>query len=206
MSDTSTGRLARLGDIPPERVWLTPTPGTATERDAIDAWDRDRRLCELVDGTLVEKFTGIQDGYVGSWLAHLLMDGERTLDRGFCIAGTGMIRTTPGTVRIPDIAFFSWERTDDGLVPNVAIPDYAPDLAIEVISEGNRPKEMENKLHEYFDAGVPLVWYVDPEDRTVRVFTSPDEVVTLGVDGTLDGGDVLPGFVLPVARIFERLA
>ena len=65
---------------------------------------------------------------------------------------------------------------------------------------------MEKKLYEYFDAGVPLVWYVYPETWTVRVFTSPDEAVTLTEQDTLDGGEILPGFVLPVARIFERLA
>lgn len=55
-TDAFDARLARLGDIPPERVRLTPTPGTATERDAIEAWERDRRLCELVDGDVLPGF------------------------------------------------------------------------------------------------------------------------------------------------------
>jgi Uma2 family endonuclease len=80
----------------------------------------------------------------------------------------------------------------------------APDLAVEVLSEGNTEAEMERKLREYFDAGVLLVWYVDPEARTVRVYTSPGEARLLGEEDTLDGGSVLPGFRLSIRGWFEE--
>ena len=76
---------------------------------------------------------------------------------------------------------------------------------MEVLSESNTPKEMERKLHEYFAAGVRLVWYVDPEKRIVEVFTRPDQSTRLTEKDTLDGGDVLPGFQLSVASLFSRL-
>jgi Uma2 family endonuclease len=64
---------------------------------------------------------------------------------------------------------------------------------------------MERKLKEYFLCGVRLVWFVDPAKRTVVVYTSPDRSETLAEGQTLDGGDVLPGFRLPVKQIFRRL-
>ncbi len=203
--ETVAELLDRLG-VGPERVRLKPAPGTATEQDVLDIWGRERKLCELVEGTLVEKTVGYLEGCLASWIGHLIYEYLERNDIGLCAGPDGLMRIAPHLVRIPDVSFTSWQTIGARETPKAPIPDLRPDLAVEVLSEGNRPKEMEKKLHEYFEAGVPLVWYVDPEDRTVRVFTSPDEVVTLGVDGTLDGGDVLPGFVLPVARIFERLA
>jgi Uma2 family endonuclease len=85
------------------------------------------------------------------------------------------------------------------------VPDLAPDLAVEVLSEGNTREEMERKLKEYFLSEVSVVWFVDPRNRTVRVYTSPDDVTELGEGDTLDGGDVLPGFSVPVARLFADL-
>jgi Uma2 family endonuclease len=63
---------------------------------------------------------------------------------------------------------------------------------------------MERKLREYFQAGVRLVWYVDPEARTVEIFTAVDWSTMLDESRTLDGGDVLPGFVLPLRELFPR--
>src|SRR5262249_36957745 len=83
-----------------------------------------------------------------------------------------------------------------------------PDLVVEVLSESNTIKEMAIKLDEYARAGVKLVWYVDPERKEVTVYPKGRErgKKVLGLTGTLDGGSVLPGFTLPVARIFEKRA
>ena len=113
----------------------------------------------------------------------------------------------PGLVRIPDVAFISWERLPGKVVvPDEAIPDLAPDLAVEVLSEGNTKEEMERKLKDYFFAGVRLVWYIDLKKRTAEVYTSPDQGVTLTEGQTLDGGEVLPGFRLPLRQLFALLA
>jgi Uma2 family endonuclease len=80
----------------------------------------------------------------------------------------------------------------------------APDLAVEVLSEGNTPQEMNRKLHEYFQAGTRLVWYVDPAARTVTVYESIDRATPLGEHDVLDGGDVLPGFKLSIGELFRR--
>jgi Uma2 family endonuclease len=80
-----------------------------------------------------------------------------------------------------------------------------PNLVAEVLSEGNTRGEITRKLKEYFLAGVELAWVVDPYKRTVAVYTAPDEVTTLTEKETLDGGNVLPGFAMPVKDLFARL-
>ena len=198
--------LARLGDIPPERVRAVPAPGMATERDVVRLRERDRegRLFELVEGTLVEKAMGAQESYLAWWLGLSLGIYLRATDLGFCLGADGMTRLNPGLVRIPDLSFISWDRVPARKVPAEPILGLAPDLAIEVISAGNTKREMDRKLREYFEAGVRLVWYVYPKTRTILVHTGPGQSATLREGQALDGGDVLPGFALPVAELFDR--
>ena len=103
------------------------------------------------------------------------------------------------TVRALDIAFLSSSR-----VP-VVLPDHlvdvAPDLAVEVISPSNRVTDMHRKIRQLLAAGTALVWIVHPETRTVEVHTRSG-AVTLEEGDTLSGGDVLPGFEIPVSEIF----
>ena len=202
--ETMADLRERLGGISPARVRLRPAPGTATERDVVAVRDRERRICELVDGTLVEKVMGFNEGFLAAMLIRLLGTYLDRHDRGIVVGADGMMRLTPGLVRIPDVSFIVWERFPDRKAPEVALPDLAPDLAVEVISKGNTRREMERKLRDYFAAGVLLVWFVLPKTRTVRVYTAPDRFTTLGIDQVLDGGAVLPGFALPLRDLFER--
>lgn len=78
-------------------------------------------------------------------------------------------------------------------------------MAVEVLSKGNTRGEMSRKLREYFAAGVRLVWFVDSKSKSVTVYTSPTRSKIIPLDGTLDGGKVLPGFQLSVARLFAKL-
>lgn len=197
--------LARLGNVPARRVRLVPVPGTATEKDVIEVEAREDRLCELVEGTLVEKVMGYAESIIAAALIFFLSEYIRPRKLGVVTGEAGMIRLMAGLVRIPDIAFLSKGRFPGGKRPKEPIPSLAPDLVIEVLSKGNTKKEMRRKLREYFDAGVLLVWYVDPKTRTVQVFTAADRSVTLGADQTLDGGSVLPGFQLPLSQLFAEL-
>ena len=80
-----------------------------------------------------------------------------------------------------------------------------PDLAIEVLSEGNTPREMARKVREYFDSGCRLVWVIDPRTRTIAVYTSLAKPIVLTEKQTLTGGDVLLGFRLPLRKLFGLL-
>ena len=101
------------------------------------------------------------------------------------------------------MSFISWERVPGGEVPQEPVPLLVPDLAVEVISRSNTPKEMAEKLREYFEKGVRLVWYVRPRSRVVDVYTAPDHFTRLTASMRLDGGDVLPGFSVQVGELFE---
>ncbi|HEX8200254.1 MAG TPA: hypothetical protein VF590_07180, partial [Isosphaeraceae bacterium] len=95
--------LKRLGDIPPYRVLLHPTPGTATERDVEAIHDRENRLCELVDGVLVEKTMGYEESRYAILLAHYLIAYLERHDLGMVLGADGTMRLFPGLVRIPDV-------------------------------------------------------------------------------------------------------
>jgi len=194
--------LERLGGVPPSRVLMTPTPGTATEADVIAIHDRENRLCELVDETLVEKAMGFYESAYAALLVSYAINFLRDHDLGKVLGADGMMRLFPGLVRIPDVSFISWERyPKEGKAP---IPDLAPDLAVEILSKSNTRKEMERKLDDYLRAGVRLVWYVDPEKRSARVYDAAGGVRDLTEADELDGGDVLPGFRLSLADWFAE--
>ncbi len=196
--------LHRLGGISAKRVRLVPTPGTATEKDVIKVHDRTNRLCELVDGVLVEKVMGFDESRFAVFLITYLGAFLNSHDRGTIVGADGMVRLFPGLVRIPDVAFISWKRFPKSKRERGEIPTVAPDLVVEVLSKGNTRREMARKLDEYFRAGVNLVWYVDPKGRTVRVYTAPDQSVVMSEDQQLDGGNVLPGFTLSIRRWFAE--
>ena len=78
----------------------------------------------------------------------------------------------------------------------------APDLAVEVLSPSDRMADAMSKITMYLQAGVRLVWLVDPASLTVTVFRQDAAPKSFGAGESLDGGDVLPGFSVPVAEIF----
>jgi Uma2 family endonuclease len=195
--------VRKLGRIPLERILAKPAPGKATEKDLIAALEAPRkRICELVDGVLVEKAMGTKEAVLAGWIVHQFWTYLGKNDLGVPIPADGPSRLWLGLVRIPDVSFVSWDRIPVGGFPDQPIASLVPDLAIEVLSKGNTPGEMARKLGEYFKAGVQLVWLIDPKKRTARVYTSPTSFRTLHDDESLDGGDILPGFLLPLKQLF----
>jgi Uma2 family endonuclease len=201
-SETLADLLAELGDVSPKRIRRQPPPGQATEEDVIRILNRENRLFELVDGVLVEKAIGFREARLASDLGRRLGNFVVANNRGIVTGPDGTIRLAAGLVRIPDVAFFAWTRFPKREMPTAPIPSLAPDLAVEVLSEGNTAREMERKIVEYFQAGTDLVWIIDPDGRTVQVFTSPRRSRVLNESETLDGGAVLPGFTLSLREFF----
>ncbi len=201
---TAVDLLERFGPIPLSRIRTTPPPGSATEEDVLAIHDRENRLCELLDGTLMEKTVGNYESYLAGVLVRLLGDFVAEKNLGIILPPDGMMRLAPGLVRLPDVSFISWKRLPARRVPRDAIWNLAPDLAVEVISKGNTREEMERKLLDYFAAGVRLVWYIYPTAREARVYVAPDKYSTLGAQDALDGGDVLLGFRLPLQTLFAQ--
>ena len=134
--------LQQLGGISPRRIRFRPAPGTATEEDVVKIRDRERRLFELVDGILVEKVMGYWESVLAIELARLLGNFVNRRKSGTIAGEAGMLRLSPGLVRIPDLSFISRVRLARHHRARAPILPLAPDLAIEVLSEGNTPKEM----------------------------------------------------------------
>ncbi|MDA1050736.1 MAG: Uma2 family endonuclease [Planctomycetota bacterium] len=195
---------AHLGDIPAERIRLFPPPGYATEADVLEIEDREDRLCELEDGILVEKPMGWYESILAILVARKIRNYSDDHDLGQVLGADGSLKILPRMVKIPDVSFVGWARFPKERLVRRPIPELIPDLVVEVLSDTNTKKEMAMKLDRYFKAGVKLVWYIDPESRSVTSFASPSESVHVALDGELDGGEVLPGFSLSLAWLFER--
>jgi Uma2 family endonuclease len=174
----------------------------ATEDDLIFVNERGDRRCELVDGVLVEKATGFREGFLAGLLLHALAGFVVRHKLGIVLPGDASLRLFSGLVRMPDVSFVSWDRLPGRRVPDVAVADIAPDLAVEIVSKSNTKKELERKLDEYFNAGVRLVWLIYPRKKLVEVYASRRRKKVLGENDTLDGGRVLPGFELSLAEFF----
>ena len=112
-----------------------------------------------------------------------------------------LLGTNPDHVRIPDVCFVRQERVDAAERPFVFFSG-APDLVVEVISPNDRYTDVDDKVEEWIEAGAGMVVVVTPRNRTARVH-SPAGVVTLTEADTLDGGDVVAGWSMPVADIFS---
>lgn len=197
--------LDRLGDVPPERVRMQPPPGTATVEDVLDIEAHEDRLCELVDGVLVEKPMGFTESRIASLLIAAFQNFADANDLGVVTGESGMFRFPENLVRMPDVAFVSWDQFPGREMPDEGAPEIVPDLAVEVLSKSNTRAEMARKLQEYFRAGSRLVWFVDPPTKSVTVYTSPTKFKVLSTADSLEGGKVLPGFSLPVANLFKNL-
>jgi len=192
----------RFGPIPFERIRQNPPPGYGTVDDVDRLNNHEDRLYELVDGILVEKTVGLEESYIAGKILTRLNILVEPRGLGMVSGEAGTIQLEINLVRIPDVAFFSLERLPGGEIPKEPIPLLVPDLAVEVISGSNTPKEMAEKLKDYFENGVRLVWFVRPKSRVVDVYTAPDHFTRLTASMRLDGCDVLPGFSVPVGELF----
>lgn len=202
---TAADLVERFGPVPLSRVRFDPPPGRASERDVVAIHDREDRLYELIDGILLEKTVGTYESYLAGLLVHLLWQFVRQNDLGIVLGADGMMRLAPGLVRIPDVSFIAWERLPGRTVPRDPIADLVPNLAVEVISKGNTPEEMQRKLADYFAAGVGQVWYVYHwPRREVHVHTGPEKCTVLGQQEMLEGGKSLAGFRVPLQRLFAE--
>ncbi len=164
--------------------------------------ENEHRRLELEDGAIVDMGESRPiNTIIAGRVLYFINAFVIPRDLGYVTGADGGFKLSNGNVRLPDVGFISKQRLS-------AIPKkfrIAPDLAVEVVS--NR-EDILKKVYEYLDSGTRLVWAVYAEDKTVIVFQF-DEAgglrgQRLDVKGTLDGGDVLPGFTLPVNDIFPE--
>lgn len=168
----------------------------------------DGKRYELVDGKLVERNMAWKSSRIGGRVSHLLSAYCDAHNAGWVAPGDASYQCFPDApkkVRRPDASFIHSDRLGAEEEPEGHCP-IAPDLAVEVISPGDRYSPVESKVDEYLRAGTRLVWVIDPPTRTVRIHRADGTVMDVHEDGELDGEDVLPGFRCRVAEIFRTPA
>jgi Uma2 family endonuclease len=159
---------------------------------------------ELVRGEVITMApAGAEHGEIAGFTFGVLFQFVRAHSLGSLYAAeTGFVLArNPDTVRAPDVAFVTMERAAQQR-GRTGFFEGAPDLAVEVVSPHDTAEEVEAKVLDYLEAGTRMVWIVRPRTRTVTVYRSLREVQVLRPGDTLEGGEVLPGFAIPVEAIF----
>lgn len=161
-------------------------------------------LWELVDGELVEVTPSADvSASTSAMIAHLLLTYvlPNSLGRVYNAEGGFVLFPDQQTVRAPDVAFVAANRAPRGDARK-HFPRLAPDLAVEVLSPSDSLSEAREMVTMYLEAGVRLVWLVDPMEQTITEYRSGAAPQPLDATMTIDGGDVLPGFSASVAAMF----
>jgi len=140
-------------------------------------------------------------GWIQLQIGFLLKLFVKPKKLGWVMTETGFIlERDPDTLLGPDVVY--WNIRDQSVRP-VKYSEVAPDLVVEVLSPDDRKKAIREKIKAYVRCGVKLVWVVDPEVRTTTVYAGSMQGTEFDENGTLSGGDVLPGFSCKVAEFFE---
>jgi Uma2 family endonuclease len=165
------------------------------------------KFYEVVDGQIVENPPmGARESILASFLSTLI--GPVVSSNGLgrvAIETLFLLDSTRKLKRRPDLAFVSIKRWSlKRVVPDTESWGVVPDLAVEVISKSNSANAVASKIEEYFQAGVRLVWVIYPATNKIYVYDSPTRVRILEIGDELDGGEVIPGFSVPLSTLFGR--
>jgi Uma2 family endonuclease len=176
--------------------------------EAFMALPDDGHHYEIVNGELVDMGnSGALHGYVCGTLMILLGGFIRANRLGAFFDSSTAFKLKSGNKRAPDIAFFAKERLQGMTEIPSGYLEGAPDLAVEVLSPGNTVEEIHEKLVEYFENGTRLAWVIHPTEKYVLVYRcaqEPDRLLKSA--DTLNGEEVIPGFSLPIAELFQPLS
>jgi Uma2 family endonuclease len=163
---------------------------------------------ELLAGHLLsEPPPGTRHGLAVAAVAALLQEWVASHGDGVVLAGDSgfILARSPDTLRGPDVAWISQERFDEVGPVATAFPG-SPDLAVEVLSPGDRAADVHAKVADYLAAGTRLVWLVDPENRRVTAYRQLLAPRFLSGDDRLTDEDVLPGLEANVDRLFAAVS
>ena len=160
----------------------------------------DGRKWELVDGEAREVPAGPEHDVMVINIGAMLKPFAR--GRGVLAGSQAGFRMASGNVRSPDVSFTRKERMPGG-EPSEGFEDFAPDLAVEIISPSEQPDERTRKVAEYFGAGAEQVWHLFPDTKRVTVYYSPIHTAAFGPEEMLDAGDLLPGFSCRSEELFD---
>lgn len=165
----------------------------------------DTEHTELVRGELIQMSPpGREHAWLQLRLGQFLGAYVDEHDLGEAYGEIGIvIPTNPDSVLAPDLAFVSNATLGQEGMKSVYLR-HTPDLVVEIVSPGDSHSQVVEKVMTYLEAGVPLVWEIDPRRKRIIVWQADHTVKELKPGDTLDGGDILPGFQLRVAEVFSK--
>lgn len=186
-----------------EQIEYMGSPAPLTAEELLRS-DIPNKSTELVRGMLVVREPpGSWHGRLAARLTFLLGQHvyPRRLGELFAQDSGFLIERDPDTVRAPDVAFVAAARASQ--IERHGYAPIAPDIAVEIVSPGDRPGEVLEKVAQWLGAGTLIVWVIDPDRRVAHVHRSDGTIAIVRHDSALDGEDVLPGFSCPIREILE---
>lgn len=163
-------------------------------------------LYEVINGQLVELSMSVREIRLANSLSRFLNlslgknpPGEVFVEMLFRLEPDDRLD------RRPNVAFVPYDRFPDRVVPATEAWAVSPSLAVEIVSKTNTANDIQDKILDYFQHGVDLVWIIYPKTRTIQVYEGLKNIRFLDEKDTLEGGQVLPGFRLPVQDLFALL-
>jgi Uma2 family endonuclease len=165
------------------------------------------KFYEVVEGQIVENPPmGARESILASFLQDLMGPFARSSRMGRVVTETlFLLDHSRKLKRRPDLAFVSAKRWSlKRSVPETESWHVVPDLAVEVISKTNTAYAVAKKIEDYFEAGVTVVWVIYPATSKIYVYGSPTRTRILELGDDLDGGEIIPGFSVPLSTLFGR--
>lgn len=162
--------------------------------------ENKKRLFELINGEIVEKVGSFVPSEIAGWILTFINMYLLENKIGHTTGADGSYILSPEHEFLPDVGYISKARMPQR--PPRIVHD-APDLAVDVKSPNDTKRELRRKVEDYLRLGTKMVWLVFPDERRIEVYVMDADVAEYDIDGVLDGGDILPGFKLPVRNIFQ---
>lgn len=162
--------------------------------------DRAHLILELIDGEIIDKVPSFTPSRIASRISYFLTDFNlKHGEAGYVTGEAGGYIMNEGNVFNPDVAYIAKTRLPE--IPDREAP-VPPDLAVEIKSPTDSKRALRRKAEHYLDAGTAIVWLVFPDEQIIEIYVPDQDVVAVSVDGTLDGGSILPGLSIAVQLIF----
>ncbi len=180
---------------------LMKLKGQATIEDLLRC-PKDGRKYELVDGEILVSPAGARHAEIATKIAYILATFLDKSPLGKVYGDNLGISFPNGNLRSPDVTFVRSEKLPGGKSPD-SFGEFIPDLAVEVLSPYDSLKEVGQKIGEFLECGVPLVWLVDPKHETVTVYRSLSYTEQYSAQDIITAEPALPGFSSPVSQFFD---